>query len=1845
MKEHSSEFKENLLNIGREVDSIVTIGNTTLHDELYSANIVYDGGILKSVMKELDLESSVDIEKGTILNFKTGIKVDDSYEYLDYGNFVVFSSERQEDERNYKIVCYDKMLYAMKDYEDTEVTYPISVRDYIKAICDKLELDFANEDEEFANYDKILLNEKYLNTDGDSIGYTYRDVLDELAQVTASTICINNQDELEIRYVQEIPTINETATGTFIELDDSIDHKIANASIDGRMLQDTTNGYQLLKNSNTNSGDNNYWYSYDTFDETTRTLTRKVTTTSEGFISHRVGGLEQNSTYTMSLYAKSNGYVRSMDLYCFNENIQGIKYKGPIELTTEFQKYTWTFTTASDVEYGSGSVIRIDNNGTTQSGTEAILTIKDVMLEKGSTAHDYEEYTGGQASPNPDYIQKVKITTGTQEIKVSNKNMLEIKEGEFAYSNYINWKVENGLVYLSVNNIEEQGGALNLINGSTSRWASGTIKDYNITSNGGKYTFSIYKNGTITKGTSGNVILYIYKYKNDGSYSYSYFGININDITNYTITLQDDEHIGDIILYSQYIECENVEFKMQLEKGNRATEYIQHQGKRRNLHLSSRNVCLTDPSEWTIGHWGGTGIWDATNTRAGIHKLIPVPENTTLYVTTNAQNYNFVLRGYDKNGDFIVSYGGKANGATIQTIYNGIKIAYLGIAIYKWTGETSTTGQEILNKITSGEIKPFICLNSETDKTYDDYWNYELAKIGDYKNKIAESTGKNIYNPNYRRPDNNILCYHGTCTEENGMFTATANATDMYIWNVINNGNSYSLYQCDLYDFEENSYTVTITNPSFTKNYITFFDNNKISLGYKNFSTNTFTFTKGDVGVPSNAKYFGIRFGVGNSVAGTTYKTYVQIEAGITATEFEPYGNNWYIEKNIKKALLNGVDYNAPGVNTPWDNNHPGYIHFQYPSQILTKYTGQDVLMIMCDRFQSVRIAQRNLRKEQVFSHFTNGVFSLTIKQDRLGSDITATSTTAKKVTALNNWLSSNYTTLYFVMQNTQYEIITNEQLIAELNDLKQMLTYKGKTLIDITGDLAGNLNVEYATGYDDSYIVDERQLKDVNVDFGEKYGPINSIVLSRGGADNVYLQDEESTAINGLHEIKITDNQIMNGNDRDEYLPDILEKLDGLEYYTNDFTSPGICYLDLCDRYKVQAHGNEFDCVLFNDEINIDQGIEENIHTELPEEAQTDYSKADKTDRKINQTTFVVDKHEQQIQSLITQVGDRSDKQTSITQDIDKIELAVEDLEDLTFEVEGTNPITLEECVAGELLTLRIKGNNTVFDSLKPSNTLVPSDTLYPYGDSILILKHYTENEQHEIVETIERIDLGITQPLRYMSASVFDEFRYDYDTEQKAKVIRRIGLTNNGEMYQLQQEVIEPVDIDDIILTQGTNIIDIGAPYQATIYADYVKQNQFTKIFTTQYQVSTQILQLANQISLIVAEKVDQGEIIAKINLAVENEQGIITIFGNQIQIDSDNFHMSPNGTIEINNEAHRYDYDTEDVYLMINYILEEQELPEGLLKIYDYNNDNVVNIVDVAQVTEVVQGERENEKVVDIDVSIDPNKPNEIISLSTSTDLKTTLGLKGISTWRLHGREMFLGENEIDMSTHQINDYGIYMDGDKRLIRMYKEDNVGEYGIELDAEERRITLYNNDSITKTIVDTGQVDAYNVYASANGTNPIKGHCMHGIDNKAHTYACNWDNSRLTFYVDNNASGYVSDRRLKTDIKDIDSKLIEAISDLEFHQFIIKNRDGRLSVGVIAQELLELFDKYNINADDYGFVYEAEYSMGDETKYYFVDYEQLLILQSAGLKQQLKKQQEDIDYLKEEIKKLKGEK
>ena len=215
MKAHTSNLKNQIKTMGRELDSKIsyTLNGVNVElgkEQLNSITPTYQGALLKSVMKELDIDSNVYIPEKTILNYQFGVKVNGEYEYINFGNYVVYKAEKQEDTNSYKLTCYDKMLYSMVDYEKMNITYPISIRDYIKAICDKLGLTFANASDTFANYDKQIQNELYLDEDENSLGYTFRDVLDELSQVTASCICINENDEVEIRYINDTgDTIDE----------------------------------------------------------------------------------------------------------------------------------------------------------------------------------------------------------------------------------------------------------------------------------------------------------------------------------------------------------------------------------------------------------------------------------------------------------------------------------------------------------------------------------------------------------------------------------------------------------------------------------------------------------------------------------------------------------------------------------------------------------------------------------------------------------------------------------------------------------------------------------------------------------------------------------------------------------------------------------------------------------------------------------------------------------------------------------------------------------------------------------------------------------------------------------------------------------------------------------------------------------------------------------------------------------------------------------------------------------------------------------------------------------------------------------------------------------------------------------------------------------------------------------------------------------------------------------------------------------------------------------------------------------------------------------------------------
>lgn len=126
------------------------------------------------------------------------------------------------------------------------------------------------------------------------------------------------------------------------------------------------------------------------------------------------------------------------------------------------------------------------------------------------------------------------------------------------------------------------------------------------------------------------------------------------------------------------------------------------------------------------------------------------------------------------------------------------------------------------------------------------------------------------------------------------------------------------------------------------------------------------------------------------------------------------------------------------------------------------------------------------------------------------------------------------------------------------------------------------------------------------------------------------------------------------------------------------------------------------------------------------------------------------------------------------------------------------------------------------------------------------------------------------------------------------------------------------------------------------------------------------------------------------------------------------------------------------------------------------------------------------------------------------------------------------------------------------------------------------------------------------------------------------HKYHLEWAANKLFFYVDVTNVGTLSDKRLKTEIKDIDEDFINAIEEVEMKQFKVANRNGLISFGILAQDLMEIFEKYNKNPFDYEIVYETKYRTDDDTVYYAIDYTQFLVLKQKATDVKLKKLEEE---------------
>lgn len=179
-------------------------------------------------------------------------------------------------------------------------------------------------------------------------------------------------------------------------------------------------------------------------------------------------------------------------------------------------------------------------------------------------------------------------------------------------------------------------------------------------------------------------------------------------------------------------------------------------------------------------------------------------------------------------------------------------------------------------------------------------------------------------------------------------------------------------------------------------------------------------------------------------------------------------------------------------------------------------------------------------------------------------------------------------------------------------------------------------------------------------------YGPINSVVLARTPQeDNIVLSDDESIANNGLTELKLANNEILD-DARERLAPAILDTVKNFAFTPIDATTEGHGWYEFGDRILVTDGENDWESVITEIKLVFSGGgIKEVIKAVTPDETQTNYALAGGITKTLYNTEIKVDKQNQRIDSIVEEQqifeGEVNNNFTQINQNISSVITSVQ--------------------------------------------------------------------------------------------------------------------------------------------------------------------------------------------------------------------------------------------------------------------------------------------------------------------------------------------------------------------------------------------------------------------------------------------------------------------------------------------------------------------------------------------------------------------------------------------------------
>lgn len=375
--------------------------------------------------------------------------------------------------------------------------------------------------------------------------------------------------------------------------------------------------------------------------------------------------------------------------------------------------------------------------------------------------------------------------------------------------------------------------------------------------------------------------------------------------------------------------------------------------------------------------------------------------------------------------------------------------------------------------------------------------------------------------------------------------------------------------------------------------------------------------------------------------------------------------------------------------------------------------------------------------------------------------------------------------------------------------------------IAEIGGEIAifnnnGNLAIKGQTPTGD--IIERKRYKTLSKE--KKYEP-NLLVIGNEGYDNdimfPYPKPKDSI------ELKIEDNPFTDLY-REEMIEDVSKHILNLSYIPFTMTEfvDGF-YYELNDIITVlDKNGQEFNAVILD--ISNSSRIKSNVKAPVKEESLSNYNLAGSNKQSINEVKFQVDHINNEIISLVSETSEYNNKITNITQTVDQIKSELKNVPTITTENEGTGTLLLQNLMNSRLIYLNIHPTSKDILGLFASTQLKASPNLKSLSRKIWF-------------EGNTNFSYLLPNNLYFYSETIYDEFIFD-GAEKQIYIIHRVGIDNEGNKYELEEEIKESFEYYDYFIGNGDYKIYMPSYPSAYISIKAMIKNDYTTQFATKLE-----------------------------------------------------------------------------------------------------------------------------------------------------------------------------------------------------------------------------------------------------------------------------------------------------------------------------------------------------------------------------------------------------------------------